>query len=69
MEDINDLNPYLPLETVVRGSILVTTQKATDISMMKGFGTVPVESFGRDMQQLFYSDICKLSPQTRKRKR
>ena len=48
MEDINDLNPYLPLETVVHGSILITTQKATDFSTMKGFGTVPVESIGQD---------------------
>ena len=48
MEDINDLNPYLTFETVVRGSILIMTQKATDLLAMKDVGTVPVKPFCRD---------------------
>ena len=47
-EDSNDLNLYLPLETVVHGSILITTQKPTEFSATKVFGTVPMDSFGRD---------------------
>ncbi len=48
MEDINDLNPYLPLEIVVPGSILITTQESINFSVTNVFGTVPVKSFGRD---------------------
>ncbi len=47
-EDINDLNPYLPLETVVHGSILITTQRSTYFLAMKDFCTVPVKSLGQD---------------------
>ncbi len=48
MEDIDDLNPYLPLETLVRGSIIITTQKPINFSVTKAFATVPIKSFGRD---------------------
>ena len=48
VEDLNDLNPYLPLENVAHGSILITTQKPTDFLAMKDVGIVPVKRFGRD---------------------
>ncbi len=48
MEDINELNPYLPLETIGRGSIIITTQKPISFPGTKISSTVPIKSFGRD---------------------
>ena len=48
MEDIDDLNPYLPLETIVRGSIIITTQKPISFSFTKVFASIHVKSFGQD---------------------
>ena len=48
MEDINDLNPYLTFVNVVRGSILITTQKPKDFLAMKDVDIVLVKPFGRD---------------------
>ena len=47
MEDINDLDPYLTFDTLVRGSVLITTQKPIECSAIKDVDIVTVKSFGR----------------------
>ncbi|KAG8533100.1 uncharacterized protein KY384_001883 [Bacidia gigantensis] len=47
-EDINDVDPYLPLESNSRGSILITTQRPINFGVTKIFATVEMKSFNRD---------------------
>lgn len=48
VEDINDLTPYIPVETTVQGSIIITTQKLINFPVTKTFKEVPLKSFSRD---------------------
>ena len=48
MEDINDLNPYLPTDSKIQGSVLITTQKPDFFPVTDIFQIVNVKSFSRD---------------------
>lgn len=48
VEEINDLNAYLPTKTRTQGSVILTTQKPNPYRITNVFKTIPVESFTRD---------------------
>ena len=48
VEDIDDLSPYLPLETRGRGSVLITTQTQINFEVTTNSKTISVKSFSRD---------------------